>query len=324
MPKLIKHNKNKKTNKNKSSAKKHSHSINSKKTQQRRKLYVKKSKIVKQKKRLSKLKLVGGSDDVLPKDIKHFWYKSWPDKGVPEEKNLVEFKEFINNLIEDINKDINQNKSGGTVIHCSAGVGRTGTVYVILKLLLGKGITDINTIEKGNITYDEVIDAIKEARKHRMMLVQTESQLEFICELFFCQDGMMKNYEEYKDKVKSTYNSDYLKKVDKKTINSILSVQLYFTNIYNDKITDDDKKTNVALLPDNKGKNRFVNILPYDKTRVILDSSNNNDNYINANFLNSILKKPYTHEINSNDPFQGIVIATQCPKSNTKQDFLRM
>ncbi|KAK7871582.1 hypothetical protein R5R35_001777 [Gryllus longicercus] len=66
-------------------------------------------------------------------------------------------------------------------------------------------------------------------------------------------------------------------------------------------------------LPDNKSKNRYVNILPYDSTRVKLASDGDDfySDYINASYI-----KGYTNEIE--------YIATQGPKEDTCRDFWKM
>ena len=71
--------------------------------------------------------------DKFVREIKHFWYKIWPDKSVPPNEDKQKFINFIDILYDDIITD-----GGGTVIHCSAGVGRTGTIFVILKICLDK------------------------------------------------------------------------------------------------------------------------------------------------------------------------------------------
>uniref|UniRef100_H2YIC9 Tyrosine-protein phosphatase non-receptor type 20 n=1 Tax=Ciona savignyi TaxID=51511 RepID=H2YIC9_CIOSA len=62
---------------------------------------------------------------------------------------------------------------------------------------------------------------------------------------------------------------------------------------------------------DNKKKNRYKNILPYDSTRVVLRKSAELSDYINANFIDgySQLRK---------------FIATQGPLTRTSEDFWRM
>lgn len=61
-------------------------------------------------------------------------------------------------------------------MHCSAGVGRTGT-YITLDYLLRE-------IELGGITeteeYDPVYDTVEELRRQRMYMVQSEPQYHFI------------------------------------------------------------------------------------------------------------------------------------------------
>ncbi|KAG8434105.1 hypothetical protein GDO86_012469 [Hymenochirus boettgeri] len=68
-----------------------------------------------------------------------------------------------------------------------------------------------------------------------------------------------------------------------------------------------------AELPDNRVKNRFTNVLPYDHSRVKLSCSNGNltTDYINANYMPGY---------NSSKEF----IATQGPLPNTSADFWRM
>jgi protein tyrosine phosphatase len=60
--------------------------------------------------------------------LTHYWFKAWPDHGVPE---MNKFITLLDILYDDIT-----NNPGTTVIHCSAGVGRTGVLYVALKLIL--------------------------------------------------------------------------------------------------------------------------------------------------------------------------------------------
>ncbi|XP_037776898.1 receptor-type tyrosine-protein phosphatase alpha-like [Penaeus monodon] len=69
----------------------------------------------------------------------------------------------------------------------------------------------------------------------------------------------------------------------------------------------------VASLTANKYKNRYANILPFDKTRVLLERYDDDpySDYINASYVHSFTKKKR-------------FIATQGPKKSTLQDFWRM
>ncbi|XP_078490760.1 receptor-type tyrosine-protein phosphatase epsilon-like isoform X2 [Ciona intestinalis] len=70
-------------------------------------------------------------------------------------------------------------------------------------------------------------------------------------------------------------------------------------------------ETSVASLPENKPRNRFKNILPYDRTRVVLSDQDGCSEYINASYI---------------DCYKDIkkYIATQGPLPKTEEDFWRM
>ncbi|KAI4463580.1 cytokine receptor [Holotrichia oblita] len=81
-----------------------------------------------------------------------------------------------------------------------------------------------------------------------------------------------------------------------------------------DRLSATEKpSSNVAMADNNKRKNRYINIMPYDETRVRLtiDSNDNYEDYINASYI-----KGYSgnHEY----------IATQGPMESTVEDFWRM
>ncbi|XP_028392980.1 tyrosine-protein phosphatase non-receptor type 21-like [Dendronephthya gigantea] len=81
------------------------------------------------------------------------------------------------------------------------------------------------------------------------------------------------------------------------------------------KLKDEHKSTASALLKVNEAKNRYPDMLPYEESRVHLDSSSNTsgNDYINASFIKVKV---------SNKPF--IFIATQSPMQSTMSDFLQM
>ncbi|XP_075586841.1 tyrosine-protein phosphatase non-receptor type 11 isoform X2 [Dermatophagoides farinae] len=73
---------------------------------------------------------------------------------------------------------------------------------------------------------------------------------------------------------------------------------------------------------ENRNKNRYKNILPFDRTRVTLKDVSNDDgndpasDYINANYIQ-------VYEL-TNQPSKKVYIATQGPLANTKNDFWSM
>ncbi|XP_060758757.1 receptor-type tyrosine-protein phosphatase beta isoform X3 [Neoarius graeffei] len=100
-----------------------------------------------------------------PRIVRHFHYTVWPDHGVPETtQSLIQFVRTVRDYTDRVSG------SGPTVVHCSAGVGRTGTFIVLdraLQQLDSRGTIDI---------YGCVFDL----RLHRSHMVQTESQYVYL------------------------------------------------------------------------------------------------------------------------------------------------
>lgn len=138
------------------------------------------------------------------KNLTHYWYNTWPDKGIPVD--VEQFRSFLVEVYYDI--AIN---GGNTVIHCSAGIGRTGVMYVCLMVLhqllklkfplndtneqwlkklatkdeFDKWLVQNKTDEDYNKNTNTLISGtLTKARKSRMMLVQGENQYNFIHNVF--------------------------------------------------------------------------------------------------------------------------------------------
>ncbi|XP_057717236.1 tyrosine-protein phosphatase non-receptor type 11b isoform X1 [Corythoichthys intestinalis] len=100
--------------------------------------------------------------------IWHYQYLSWPDHGVPNEPGgVLWFLEEINRTQRTIPE------SGPIVVHCSAGIGRTGTIIVIDIL--------IDIINRQGLDCDiDIPKTIQRVRQQRSGMVQTEAQYKFI------------------------------------------------------------------------------------------------------------------------------------------------
>ncbi|XP_073512455.1 receptor-type tyrosine-protein phosphatase H isoform X5 [Phyllobates terribilis] len=99
------------------------------------------------------------------KYLRHFHFTAWPDHGVPESTtSIIQFR----NLVRE---HMDQHRSNGpTVIHCSAGVGRTGTLIAIDYL--------IQQIEREQRV--GVYGFVEKMRMNRNLMVQTEAQYVFL------------------------------------------------------------------------------------------------------------------------------------------------
>uniref|UniRef100_A0AAQ4S4Y9 protein-tyrosine-phosphatase n=2 Tax=Gasterosteus aculeatus aculeatus TaxID=481459 RepID=A0AAQ4S4Y9_GASAC len=97
--------------------------------------------------------------------VRQFHYTVWPDHGVPE--NTHSLIQFVRTVRDFINRSPG---SGPAVVHCSAGVGRTGTFIVLDRVLQQLDTRDVLDI------YGSVFDL----RLHRSHMVQTESQYAYL------------------------------------------------------------------------------------------------------------------------------------------------
>ncbi|XP_071094543.1 uncharacterized protein [Haliotis cracherodii] len=105
-------------------------------------------------------------DEEPTRTLKHYHFTAWPDKGVPEDVGvLVDFHRLV--------KNAPSRSKGPVVVHCSAGIGRTGT-WIALDYLIGQakaeGVVD-------------VFECIVRLRHQRMDLIQTEAQYIFLHEV---------------------------------------------------------------------------------------------------------------------------------------------
>ncbi|XP_052002954.1 tyrosine-protein phosphatase non-receptor type 6-like isoform X2 [Xyrauchen texanus] len=100
--------------------------------------------------------------------IWHYQYLSWPDHGVPQEPGgVLSFLEQVNAKQHELST------SQPMVIHCSAGIGRTGTIVVIDML--------IDIIDAKGLDCDiDIQKCIQMVREQRSGMVQTEAQYKFI------------------------------------------------------------------------------------------------------------------------------------------------
>jgi protein tyrosine phosphatase len=101
-------------------------------------------------------------------EYRHYWFRAWPDHGVPETPDA--FLDFLNIVRQNAGNE-------PLLVHCSAGVGRTGT-FIILDYIINKiGLDAINTI-------GEVDKLIKKLRNQRNnFIVQSPPQYMFILQV---------------------------------------------------------------------------------------------------------------------------------------------
>ncbi|XP_058858760.1 phosphatidylinositol phosphatase PTPRQ-like [Acipenser ruthenus] len=97
--------------------------------------------------------------------VRHFHFTAWPDHGVPETTELlINFRHLVREHMDQYSRN------SPTVVHCSAGVGRTGTLIAIDQL--------IYQIERESVV--DIYGIVHNLRMHRPLMVQTEDQYIFL------------------------------------------------------------------------------------------------------------------------------------------------
>ena len=93
--------------------------------------------------------------------VTHYHFTSWPDFGVPD--HAMPFLKFIIR----VRKDHDKNKNVPLLVHCSAGVGRTG-VFILIDSMIDQLMVEDSI---------NVYEFVRQMRKKRVFMVQTEVRL---------------------------------------------------------------------------------------------------------------------------------------------------
>ncbi|KAI1773332.1 phosphatases II [Hypoxylon cercidicola] len=109
----------------------------------------------------------------------HLLYRRWPDFGVPSLEDIDSFLELMR-----LSREKNANEDNPRIIHCSAGVGRSGTFIALEHLMreLESGDLDRYTAKEGEgEDEDDIIYCtVDRLREQRRQMVQAETQYAFI------------------------------------------------------------------------------------------------------------------------------------------------
>ncbi|XP_059221333.1 tyrosine-protein phosphatase Lar isoform X5 [Stomoxys calcitrans] len=223
------------------------------------------------------------------RELKQLQFTAWPDHGVPD--HPAPFLQFLRRC-----RALTPPDSGPVVVHCSAGVGRTGC-YIVIDSMLER------------MKHEKIVDIYGHVtclRAQRNYMVQTEDQYIFIhdaiLEAIICghTEVPARNLHTHLQKLLTTEPGE-----------SITGMEIEFKKLSNVKV--DSSKFVTANLPCNKHKNRLVHILPYESSRVYLTPIHGveGSDYINASFIEGYR-------------YRSAYIAAQGPLQDTAEDFWRM
>ncbi|XP_048255982.1 uncharacterized protein LOC124153060 isoform X4 [Haliotis rufescens] len=220
------------------------------------------------------------------RSVTQFHYTAWPDKGVPKSAwSLLDFRDKVMN--------VRSSGDSPVVVHCSAGIGRTGT-FIALQYL--KEEAELSALQ-------DVYTCVWSLRHQRVNMVQTKNQYVFIHEAALGSLISMKGVSSV-DKFRQQYDS---------LISDQQRLQREFQTLQDYPFCDSEGEYSRALK--NSEKNRSDTILAGDSSRAILmpraEYNDMGGTYINAVFLPGFEK---TQKF----------LQTQTPLANTVFDFWRM
>ncbi|XP_044225396.1 receptor-type tyrosine-protein phosphatase F isoform X4 [Thunnus albacares] len=223
------------------------------------------------------------------REVRQFQFMAWPDHGVPEYPTPI--LAFLRRV-----KACNPPDAGPMVVHCSAGVGRTGC-FIVIDAMLERMKHEKSVDIYGHVTC---------MRAQRNYMVQTEDQYIFIHEALL-EAATCGNTE-----VPARNLYAHIQKLTQPPPGeTVTAMELEFKRLANSKAHT--SRFISANLPCNKFKNRLVNIMPFESTRVCLQPIRGveGSDYINASCIDGYRT-------------QKAYLATQGPLAETTEDFWRM
>ncbi|XP_021348742.1 receptor-type tyrosine-protein phosphatase alpha-like isoform X2 [Mizuhopecten yessoensis] len=221
--------------------------------------------------------------------VQQFHFTTWPDHGTPDTLELVLFHRRVTSFETQL--------TGQMVVHCSAGLGRTGT-FIGLDALLSYGK------KTGQV---DIPRYVKTMRKDRMNMIQNYEQYialhELLVEGFNLQESHI---------LRMNFPAVLAAKCPKNKPANQTKIHQEFKALqtFNPSYTPSSYKA--ALLKVNEDKNRSMDILAVDKFRAFLQSQPSN----RTDYINAILIQSHTSK-------SGYLM-TQFPLKDTVDDFWTM
>eukprot|EP00105_Crassostrea_gigas_P041534 XP_019925682.1 PREDICTED: receptor-type tyrosine-protein phosphatase epsilon isoform X2 [Crassostrea gigas] len=182
------------------------------------------------------------------RQITHLQYTSWPDHGTPNPLELLSFYHYVSRAME-------QHPEQKLVVHCSAGIGRTGT-FIALDALHREGV------KKGKIN---IVEYVHTMREDRMNMIQNTNQYKFLYHALY--ESFRTGCHVLKKDV-FVQEMDAQMQSDKAT--NLSNFRTEFKELDSMRRIFDENEKQIGI--QNLKLNMTENVLPADKMRIILSS----------------------------------------------------
>ncbi|KAK3739085.1 hypothetical protein RRG08_064531, partial [Elysia crispata] len=233
-------------------------------------------------------------------ELTQFHFTAWPDKSVPESPwGLVDFQQRVMAVPG----------SGPILVHCSAGVGRTGTFIALCNLLK-------EAEDTGKMNF---LDTLWKLRQDRMHTIQTVAQYVYLHKAALVGHTVAGSTIQVKD-MNARLAALESEKPDTKSalsysreFEAVVAVCDATINQSNESTQQPEESVyqNTSGVAD-KRKNRLSNILPNLAFRpVLIAEAHKEDTYINAVLVPNLIQNSYD-------------LLTQLPLPSTVTDFWRL
>ncbi|XP_036442601.1 receptor-type tyrosine-protein phosphatase C isoform X3 [Colossoma macropomum] len=255
---------------------------------------------------IRRLSVMNRKEKTSEREVTHIQFTSWPDHGVPGDPGLLlKLRRRVNSF-----KNV---FSGPIVIHCSAGVGRTGT-YICIDAM-------IESLEaEGRV---DIYGYVAKLRRQRCLMVQVEAQYVLI------HTALIEYNQFGETEISLTDFHSAVNTLRQKEGSEPSLLEMEFQKLPKFK---NWRTSNTASTEENKKKNRNSSVVPYDFNRVLIkleeDVSNGSDAEDDEDYSSDEEDEIPTKYINASymDGYwcpKGL-IAAQGPLSDTVADFLQM
>nr|KAG5699346.1 hypothetical protein BaRGS_004283 [Batillaria attramentaria] len=192
--------------------------------------------------------------------VTQYHYMAWPDHGVPLAASLVDYWRYV------------KARATSTVpllVHCSAGVGRTGTFIAL----------DIASEKESRGDDVNVNEIVTQLREQRALMVQSEAQYKFLHEV------ILEAHTSRATRVTvAQFDSIFPDSIDENKENARIDKEFQMLKLLGQFSAK--PSSSMATMPENLDKNRNTDVLPDDDHLAYLSAYvRGRTQYINAVYL---------------------------------------